>query len=202
MTIEYRFQYRDFAEAIYEALTEDAFYTTLEAAIASPDAARNAMLRYLDYSMVEALEYGELFVPDGQRYGASIWSTPVDSAASARKSRDKRAFLLEHLGQRALANYDEIVAFMSAQSDAHVDPSAWYLSIVGVLPEYQGQGIGVELIRPVLEKTDALGVATWLETFTPRNMSFYRRLGYDVVETFPEPTTAAEYAIMLRRPGG
>ena len=76
----------------------------------------------------------------------------------------------------------------------------WYLSIVGVLPDYQGRGLGGELIRPVLAQTDAIGVATYLETFTPRNMSFYERLGYREAGSFEEPTIGDRYWLMLRPP--
>ena len=61
---------------------------------------------------------------------------------------------------------------------------------------------GEGLVTSVLEQTDALHLATWLETFTPRNERFYQRLGYRVVGSFFEPTTESAYSLMIRPPGG
>ena len=47
------------------------------------------------------------------------------------------------------------------------------LSIIGILPEFQGQGFGGGLVGPVLNRADQSGVPTYLETFTPRNITFY-----------------------------
>ena len=55
---DYRFAYRDYAEALYDALAEDAFYRTMEQSVSDGDQRREALLRYLDYSMREAKEYG------------------------------------------------------------------------------------------------------------------------------------------------
>ena len=87
---------------------------------------------------------------------------------------------------------------MSAQSDALIDASAWYLSIVGIFPAFQNQGLGNSLIGAILAQADRAGVASFLETFTPRNEPFYQRLGYRVAGRFFEPTIAANYALMVR----
>ena len=90
---------------------------------------------------------------------------------------------------------------MSEQSEQLVTDDFWYLSILGILPNYQGQKLGPALIKSTLEKTDKIGVPTFLETFTPRNMSFYQRLGYQDIASFHEPITDARYWIMVRQPG-
>jgi GNAT superfamily N-acetyltransferase len=102
------------------------------------------------------------------------------------------------MGTASATRYQGIADFMSRQSAALVDASAWYLSIVGVLPAWQNRGLGGALIAPVLEQADRAGVPTFLETFTPRNEPFYQRLGYRVAGTFFEPTIGAHYSLMLR----
>ena len=87
---------------------------------------------------------------------------------------------------------------MLEKSAAIVDDRYWYLSIIGILPEFQNRGLGAALIEPVLEKTDALGVPTYLETFSTRNQGFYRRLGYRAAARFFEPTIGADYTLMTR----
>lgn len=194
--MSYVFRYPDLAEALYNALKEDAFYIAMESS--ADGNGKEAMLRYMDFSMIEAADFGRLYIPQSHRCGVSIWSKPLSAEHEAERSERKKSFIKEHMGQGSLDTYKSIVGFMSAKADGIVTDKYWYLSILGVLPEYQGQGLGVGLVEGVLEETDRAGVPTYLETFTPRNMSFYKRLGYVESASFTEPLTGKEYFIMTR----
>ena len=193
----YRLVYPELADALLHALREDAFYRKLESL---SDA--QAMRRYHDYSMCEARDYGELTIPANQPYGVAIWAKPLPDRRQAAMSAAKKDFLREHMNEACLAAYLAIGGHMLAQAAPLVAAEAWYLSILGVLPEYQNRGLGPALVAPVLARTDAAGVPTYLETFTPRNESFYQRLGYRVAARLHEPTTSSDYALMLRAPAG
>ena len=195
---DYNFAYRQYAAALYDALVEDAFYITMEQQLGPQDQAREAMLRYLDYSMVEARDYGTLYFPESHRHGVAVWSQPLAPEREAQQKRAKIEFLRHQMGAGSAVRYERIANFMSSQSDAIVDTSAWYLSIVGILPAWQNRGLGQSLITPILEQADQAGVPTFLETFTPRNEPFYQRLGYRVVGSFFEPTIGANYSLMSR----
>jgi GNAT superfamily N-acetyltransferase len=195
---DYNFAYREYAQALYDALVEDAFYITMEQQLGEEGEAREAMLRYLDYSMVEARDYGMLYFPETHRHGVAVWSQPLAPEREAQKKRAKLDFLRHHIGTESAARYERIADFMSNQSDAIVDSSAWYLSIVGILPAWQNRGLGQSLITPTLEQADQAGVPSFLETFTARNEPFYQRLGYRVAGSFFEPTIGAHYSLMLR----
>ena len=194
----YRFAHRQYAEALYDALAEDAFYTTMEQSVAEPAQRREALLRYLDYSMREADEFGILHFPQTHQHGVAIWSIPLEVERAAECKQRKAEFLQNHMGADSAATYDSIVAFMSRQSERLVDAQAWYLSITGVLPAWQNQGLGSALIEATLAEADQAGVATFLETFVTRNEPFYQRLGYRVAGRFFEPTIASNYALMVR----
>jgi GNAT superfamily N-acetyltransferase len=155
----------------------------------------------MDYSMVEAREHGVLYVPDGERFGASVWSIPKDASTEVKATAEKHAFILRHLGRGSLDTYIAMTEFMSKQAEGLIPADAWYLSIIAVSPVAQGQGLGRKLLCDVLTDVDQAGVPTYLETFTPRSKSFYRRLGYRDVAVIQEPTTGAEYSVMLREPG-
>jgi ribosomal protein S18 acetylase RimI-like enzyme len=193
---------KDYSLSLYHALVDDAFYIAMEASVdqnlATP---KEGMVRYMAYSMQEAAQYGELVLSETGRHGASIWSKPLDQNTRAEQSALKKQFIKEYMGANSLDTYQSIVDFMSAAAEDVVKDTFWYLSIVGVHPDLQGRGLGGPLIRPVLERTDALGVPTFLETFTRQNMSFYERLGYKAAASFEEPLTRTEYWIMVREPG-
>lgn len=197
-TMEYRLEYPDYAEALYRALGDDAFYLRMAQTAASPTAAKSHMLKYLDFSMREAQQYGELYTPDGHRHGVSVWLKPLEAERAKRMKLEKVEFLQRHMGAEACRVYREIAAFMSEQSTAIVNGRYWYLSIIGILPRFQNRGLGAGLVTPVLERFDSQGIPSYLETFSERNQGFYRRLGYRAAASFFEPTIGASYTLMTR----
>ncbi len=199
--MNYTCRYPAVARVLYDALVEDGFYRTLEsAASANAETARQAMIRYLDYSMIEAAEHGLLCFPADPSAGAAIWSKPLDSAMQKSLSAQKKAFIAEHMGDRCCDVYAAITEFMHSHTMTVVEAECWYLSIIGISPALQGHGIGGEMMKTVLAQTDRAGIATFLETFVPRNEPFYARLGYVNRASFFEPTIGARYAVMWRGP--
>ncbi len=196
--MDYKIKYPIFADALYAALTDDPFYITMEKSVEDKNQGPVKMREYLDYSMREALQYGELYFPTTHQYGVSIWSKPIPEKVAAAKNQEKREFLQNHMGPKCLEVYDDIVGFMSKASEPFVSSDAWYLSIVGILPAHQGRGLGPELVSAILNKADELGVSSYLETFTPRNKSFYQRLGFVEAACLFEPTVEANYWLMVR----
>ena len=62
--------------------------------------------------------------------------------------------------------------------DSHPhDTPHWYLNVISTLPRHQGQGLGARTLAPVLAICDRDGVAAYLESSNPRNMTLYRRQG-------------------------
>ncbi len=191
-------RYRRFSEALQPALAADPFYIALEDAVGDPGRSKEAMLCYYDYSIHEAAVYGRVYFPDDDAFGVSVWSLPLDPERASQKAAQKRAFIAGAMGQGCRDTYDAINAFMSAASQSITSEQDWYLSILGILPAYQGRGLGRDLVKPILDEADAAGVATFLETFTPRNMKFYERIGYRTDGEFLEPTTQSTYWLMRR----
>ncbi len=68
------------------------------------------------------------------------------------------------------------------------DEPHFYLQMLGVRASARGRGIGGELLAGTLEHIDRLGSAAHLESSNPRNVSLYRRHGFEVVAelTMPE----------------
>jgi GNAT superfamily N-acetyltransferase len=125
---------------------------------------------------------------------------PVKTSAYDAEAKAKAEFLAAALGAPGRDAYRHIIDFMRPRAAAIVAETAWYLSIVGVMPSAQGQGIGKRLIEPTLADADDAGVDCYLETFDRRNPGFYQRLGFSAVASHAEPVTGATYTIMLRNP--
>ena len=94
--------YPEQAEALYQALKPDPYFTALESWAEAEDS-REAMLDYYELSMREAAAYGRLYLPESDAYGVSVWLTPLTADRAAEKKANRERFLLERFGARALA---------------------------------------------------------------------------------------------------
>ena len=65
---------------------------------------------------------------------------------------------------------------------ARRDPSSqhWHLGPIGVLPSFQGQGIGSMLMERFCKEVDACGTEAYLETDTDKNVRFYEKFGFKI----------------------
>ena len=120
-------------------------------------------------------------------------------AVQSFAAQNKRAFLEKTLDAEGCANYYGIVD-MKTQAASVLADDAWYLSIVAVHPEAQGQGLGRQLLEPTIAEADRCAATCYLETFDRRSVAFYKRLAFAVVARFEEPTTRADCALMVRHP--
>ena len=79
------------------------------------------------------------------------------------------------------------------------EPPHHYLRVLGCDPNRQGQGIGSRLLEPTLAQCDTRGEPAYLESSNEKNLSFYRRHGF---ETTAEVVThlGARAWLMWRAP--
>lgn len=61
-------------------------------------------------------------------------------------------------------------------------PPHFYLAVLGTDPDAQGQGLGSTVLRPVLEQCDGDQVGAYLESSKERNIDFYARHGFRVLD--------------------
>jgi GNAT superfamily N-acetyltransferase len=187
--------------ALVDSLRDDPFYVAITEEFARNEARRRqALARYFDYSMSEGARIGRLVVWPDPSVGAAVWLLPAEKSVYEAEAKAKAEFLAAALGAIGAEAYWRIIDFMRPRSSTVVPAPAWYLSIVGVTPSAQGQGIGRRLVESTLAEADHVGVDCYLETFDPRNPRFYQRLGFSVVTSHAEPVTRATYTIMRRPP--
>ena len=185
--------------ALAAALLPDPFYQAITVEFAASNSARLRVLEaYFGYSMLEAQRTGRCVFAPREGDGAAAWLLPRTTGVDAVESRNKADFMSQLLGPKGDANYRGIIELMAPRAARHMPPDAWYLSIIGIHPGAQGRGLGAALLRPTLDETGKQGVAAYLETFTPRNLAFYRKPGFDTVAEHLEPVTNSRYVVMRR----
>jgi hypothetical protein len=128
------------SSALVESLIDDPFYCAITDDFGTDlMALRHALSRYFHYSLAEADRIGRCVVAPDPVLGASAWLLPRSPEVDAAESSAKFAYLVSVLGPRGVENYRRIVRYMAPLAARAVPRSAWYLSIIGIVPSAQGQ---------------------------------------------------------------
>jgi GNAT superfamily N-acetyltransferase len=185
--------------ALVESLLDDPFYVAITEGLGNdPGAHRLALTHYFQYSLEEAQRTGRCILAPDPSLGAAAWLLPCTPEVKAAESAAKSRYLSSALGERGAQNYHRIVRYMAPLAAQVVPADAWYLSIIGILPSAQGRGLGAALLADTLEEASRAHATCYLETFTPRTLKFYERVGFRHVAEHLEPTTGKEYVLMRK----
>ena len=125
---------------------------------------------------------GHVTQSDGAK-AVAIWMPPGRTLSPLDKIRTGMLALPFKIGFRPFGKFMSGLGAMEEIHEKHVPEPHWYLMIVGVDPTLQGQGRGGALVRDGLARADADGTPCYLETSHERNLPFYERLGFRVVES-------------------
>jgi ribosomal protein S18 acetylase RimI-like enzyme len=89
-------------------------------------------------------------------------------------------------------------AIFEQMAKHHPKEPHWYLPLIAVDPAHQGRGIGNALMRHALEQIDRERAPAYLESSNPRNISLYRRHGFEEIGTI-QAGSSPTVVPMLRR---
>jgi GNAT superfamily N-acetyltransferase len=125
----------------------------------------------------------------------AVWSPPdVPMLNDTDGEAIATAFSAIH-GEEAVGR---LIAVDALTSELHPTQPHFYLFIIG--SSVQGRGAGAQAIAPVLDRCDAEGLGSYLESSNSRNLGFYQRLGYQVVWEEKPESDAPLMAGMWRDP--
>jgi ribosomal protein S18 acetylase RimI-like enzyme len=74
----------------------------------------------------------------------------------------------------------------------------WYLELLAVDPKYQGQGFARMLLKPFLKHLDKKKLPIWLVTTTKRNLGFFEKFDFSILEEIIIPNTNIVSWFMVR----
>jgi GNAT superfamily N-acetyltransferase len=89
--------------------------------------------------------------------------------------------LLWRLGVRGSRLLMRLEEGIDAARLRHVPGPHWYVSLLGVQPEAQGQGLSRAVLGPVFAAADRDRLPVYLETMKEANVAIYQRLGFELV---------------------
>ena len=167
------------AEALARAFQDDPLqsYTLpdpAERAARSPD----HFAPLLEYG----LRFGRVLTTEGEPKGAAIWLPPGETSVTDERAAAAGLDRLPTvLGADAADRFFSALAAIDPFHKTDVPPEHWYVFVLGVEPAAQGQGLGRALLAPVIEEARRDGLPCYLETSAPKNVDFYRHLGFRVL---------------------
>jgi ribosomal protein S18 acetylase RimI-like enzyme len=188
------------------ALLTRVFWSTPISETLSPDPVRReAISRWLFASNARyGLLYGEVWAAagaDGALIGAAIWWGPdfvqPDAERAALSGLADAPGIFDQAG---FARRHEVAVVLDALHHAAVPKRHWYLTFLGVEPEAQGRGVAGQLLAPMIDRLDRERLPAFLETAQPRNVSYYRRYGFEVAGEMPLPSSDIVFWGMRRDP--
>jgi predicted N-acetyltransferase YhbS len=161
-----------------ELLSRAFINTPFTGAIMGEDTPKNRNLLKMGFRSMLAKRPGEKFVAkDGEKIVGVIrmvkWPQCQDSIP---RGLEKVPMLLF---ARKIAK-----KFFQSRSvwEAH-DPKKphWHIDPIGVLPEYQGKGVGSRLMEHFCKRVDSENLPAYHETDQPKNVRFYEKFGYKMI---------------------
>ncbi|WP_025134394.1 GNAT family N-acetyltransferase [Leucobacter sp. PH1c] len=142
-----------------------------------PDRLAHALAHWR-FMAEQAVRFGEPLVaelPDGRIAAVSTWFPPGEDEVNEADLPAYAALLRGTIGDAAA---EALLAEGELFAEARPDEPHAYLSMLAVAPEARGLGIGMRLVAAALERYDAAGLQTYLESSNPGNDARYERLGY------------------------
>lgn len=120
---------------------------------------------------------GATVLTDDRRRGAAIWQPSHDRDLGPIGNARMGVAMI-----RGGARMGRAVAMMRAVESRHPKEPHQYLAVLGTDPAHQGTGVGSALIRHVTDDPVNVETASYLETETEANVSFYVRHGFEVID--------------------
>jgi GNAT superfamily N-acetyltransferase len=145
-----------------------------------------------------ALRYPWVWI-SGEYAAASVWIPPGGVELTEDEEERAEPLIRDLIGPRC----DDVVELLDCFEASHPrNEPHYYLSLLGTHPDRRGEGLGMALLADNLERMDAEGVPSFLESSNPGNNARYERLGFSQVGEFTTPGGERTVATMWRDVGG
>jgi ribosomal protein S18 acetylase RimI-like enzyme len=138
----------------------------------------------------KAFAHGSAYCADGYA-GAALWLPP-----DVHPDEEKLGAAIEVTSQRV---QQDLVAVFEQMASCHPKEPHWYLPLIGIDPNRQSQGYGSALMRHALLPCDRDLISAYLESSNPRNISLYKRHGFELLGTIQVGSSPPLFP-MLRKP--
>jgi GNAT superfamily N-acetyltransferase len=139
-----------------------------------------------------AFEHGTADITDGAR-AAALWLPPGVEPDDAEMGAVMEGTLRPDIAE-------DIAAVLKGMAEYHPREPHWYLPLIAADPNWVGQGLGALLLKHALRRSDEQGVAAYLESSNPRNISLYQRHGFQIIGRIQSGSSPVVTPMLRPRP--
>ncbi len=165
-----------------------ADYPLLIHAAPDPEGRRGLAHAFCAVAVHYALRWGEVYASSSRFEGVAAWLPgehfPM-TVGKAIRAVPFRTFLA--VGRYGGNRLRDAGAHLDSLHRRLAPPGHVFLLILGVRPEFRGQGHVGRLLRPVLEKLDRERKPCYVDTVNPSAVPVYEHFGFQIREESPIP---------------
>lgn len=174
-------------------------YPLLTHSVPDFPARERAAFYFCQFDLYYCIRYGVAYATSPQMEGVAAWITSDQYPMTMwGMLRSVPWSVIAGFGRVAGARLLGPGRYVDARHEALVPFRHWMLALLGVAPEFQGQGCPSALLNPMLASIDARGLPCYVETMDARNVPRYEHFGFKVIEESIIPGTDLTSWAMLR----
>ncbi|MES2827714.1 MAG: GNAT family N-acetyltransferase [Bacteroidota bacterium] len=145
--------------------------------IAQQDNRRIKRIRALmDYSFEVCHSFGEVFLSDDKKACALVLF-PDQKRTTLKSIFLDIKLIFSCIG---IGNIFKALKRESKIKNLQPKETMFYLWFIGVKPEYQNTGIGMNLLDEIIKHSEAMERPIYLETSTTSNLPWYKKFGFEI----------------------
>lgn len=132
--------------------------------------------KLMEYSLRVCTAFGEVWLSDDEKACALVLFPD-------KKRTNLRTILWDIELAISVIGLSRVVTIMKREvliTGNHPKEPFCYLWFIGVDPEFQGSGIGSELLKAIIERFDQADRPIYLETSIETNLPWYKKVGFEV----------------------
>lgn len=179
-----------------------AFKDDLKDVFPDPEERRVKRPYVNEFYLLRGYSDSRAFITSSQLEGIAVWMH-----SDKRKKRPFWRILTSGaiwpaiiIGIKALRKMQTLGEYIERKHKELAPNKHWYLALLAVDPQHQGEGYASKLLHEMLFYIDEEGLHCYLETEGEKNVSMYQHFGFEVVDEFVVPGTNDKLVAMLRKP--
>jgi GNAT superfamily N-acetyltransferase len=173
-----RSQRKEASKILVEAFHEDPMFCYLGQ---KSKVNANALQYFCELSLRNSQVYKFTCANTNELKGMAAWIPPGKSEMTNLQILSMFFVLPWKCGWHKLGKCLSLFSTLDKHHQEEMIQPHWTLNLIGVVPAYQGQGIGSLLLQPVLEQADQENLPCYLSTFTLQAVYFYQKHDFEIL---------------------
>lgn len=166
-----------------------------------PEARAQLALAFCQLALHYTVRYGEVYATSPTLEGVAAWLPAAHFPMTFWKMiRSIPLLVFVGLGRHGGSRLRVAGAHLDKMHHRLAPPGHLFLFVLGVAPQFQGQGHAGRLLRPILARLNREGRPCYVDTVNADAVPLYEHFGFRIVEKSPIPGTSLTAWALVRDP--